>query len=638
MRWLLLATLTSVLPACADAPPLGQPPPPETAAEAPPPPPAAPALRCQRTRAPGTLVPLDARGASGGVTLARAGAHTLALVADGDGAALHTVDLDMQALLSTTPLAGSPAQILVTREGLVIAALRDRARLELLEPGEAPGELRSLCTVATPAEPVGLALTPDGGTLLVVSRWGHALSAFDTARFEPRFTLDLPRDPSALTLGADGARAYVSHAVGGRISVVDLGEASPTGAREVALRRLHQVDGSALCQKDASIVVHPETFEQSFSLLTTSDGRVLAPGVLVDPWPIIDAAGTYGGRQWSLDPSTTFTVATLRPGEEKPTLARSPALGLADCLLPRAAALHEKGNELLVACLGRDELVSYDARPTAVSARARRRWKVASGPTGLAVDEAGQRAVVWSQFESTLSLIALGEGAGAPERIAIAPRAPLDARLARGRRLFHDVGSSKIAFDGRACASCHLDGRDDGLSWVTRDGPRQTPMLLGRLEGTAPYGWLGEHKTLAVHFATTLRRLGGAGLDTNERDAIFAWVQSLRAPEEPARPESALIARGDALFHADDTSCAACHRGELTTDLDRHDVMTGTRYDIKRFDVPSLRFVGHSAPYLHDGRYPTLRAMLDGMDGKMGFTGHLSSEDRDALAAYVGSL
>ncbi len=636
MRWPLLAVLATALTACSSDPPL--PAPAATALAITTPPVAAPLLRCQRSGAPGTQKPLDSPGTGSAIALARSGARTIAFAADADSDAIHAVDLDTRAPLATTPLSGSPAQILITREGLVIAALRDHAAIELLEPTDEPGQLRSLCTVPTPAEPVALALSPDGATLLVASRWGHALSAFATERLEARFTLDLPRDPASVAVSPDGAHAYVAHAVGGRISVVDLGATTPTAARDLPLRVLRQVDQSSLCVKDASVVVHPLTFEQSFSLLVTGDGRVLAPGVLVDPWPILDGAAVYGGRSYSREPSTTFTVATLGASSEKASFARSPAQGLADCLLPRAAALREASDELLVTCLGRDELVAYDARPTAVTKRARRRWKVGRGPTGVAVDRGADRAVVWSQFEGALSLISLADKGAPPERIALAAHTPLDPQLELGRRLFHAADSSKIASDGRACASCHLDGRDDGLSWVTRDGPRQTPMLLGRLEGTAPYGWQGEHKTLHVHFSATLLRLGGAGLDESERDAIFARVQSLRPPEEPARPENAEIARGKTLFHADDTSCAACHRGELTTDLARHDVMTGTRYGISRFDVPSLRFVGRSAPYLHDGRYPTLRAMLDGMDGKMGFTKHLSSEDRDALAAYVESL
>jgi mono/diheme cytochrome c family protein len=642
MRWTLAVALPLAfgrcLSACADdpLPPLPAPTPEPLAPLAAPP--SAPLVPCQRRVASSTLVPLDPSGAGGALVLAKRGAQTLAFAADADGAALRIIDLDTHATLSTVPLAGSPAQLLITRDGRVIVALRDRSLLEVLEPVDEPIGLRSLCTVPTPSEPVALASASEGDTLLVASRWGHALSGFSLDRLDRRFTLDLPRDPSALAVTPRGERAFVAHAVGGALSVVELSGPSSPSARALPLRSQRLIDQASLCLKDGSVVAHPQTLEQSFSLLLARDGRVILPAVLVDPWPVLDPVALYAGRWWGRDPSTTFVLATLLPEREKPAFARSPAIGLGDCLLPRAAALDDARDELLVTCLGRDELVAYDARPSVASARATRRWKVASGPTGLAVDPDQRRAVVWSQFDGVLSLIALDAARATPEPIAVLDRAPLDPALARGRKLFHGADSSKIAFDGRACASCHVDGRDDALTWVTKDGPRQTPMLLGRLTGTEPYGWLGESSTLAAHFRTTLARLGGTGLSPDELHDLFAWVTSLRPPSEPAPPDGALVARGEALFRADETSCSSCHTGELTTDRSRHDVMTGSMNDAKRFDVPSLRFIGKSAPYLHDGRYATLRALLDGMDGKMGFTKHLSSDDRDALAAYLESL
>ena len=58
----------------------------------------------------------------------------------------------------------------------------------------------------------------------------------------------------------------------------------------------------------------------------------------------------------------------------------------------------------------------------------------------------------------------------------------------------------------------------------------------------------------------------------------------------------------------------------------------------RRFDTPSLRFVSGTAPYFHDGRYPTLRALLVGSDGKMGHTAKLSPHELDALEAYLRTL
>src|SRR5262249_14854293 len=71
---------------------------------------------------------------SSSVALARLGATTLAYVADEDDSVLHTINVDTRAELATTPLAGTPAQILILADGRVAVTLRDRNQVEILEP------------------------------------------------------------------------------------------------------------------------------------------------------------------------------------------------------------------------------------------------------------------------------------------------------------------------------------------------------------------------------------------------------------------------------------------------------------------------------------------------------------------------
>jgi cytochrome c peroxidase len=317
--------------------------------------------------------------------------------------------------------------------------------------------------------------------------------------------------------------------------------------------------------------------------------------------------------------------------------------------LPRATAMDEASGLLLVTCLGIDAVIGYQADKQHPHNHERRRWKVAAGPTGIAVDAEARRALVWSQFDGVLSVVSLDAPKGAPQkadasaRISIArPPAP-DLQVDLGRRLFHSAGGLRIAADGRACASCHPDGRDDALTWSSPDGPRQTPMLLGRLEGTAPYGWSGERNDLAGHFKRTLERLSGMGLRAEERDAIFAYLRSLPPPVAPEAAAAAVdphVARGETLFHDEATGCSSCHLGdEVFTDHASHNVSSSTLFDLPgNFDTPSLRFIGKSAPYFHDGRYPTMIALLKGVDGTMGHTKHLSEADLQDLSAYLETL
>ena len=111
-------------------------------------------------------------------------------------------------------------------------------------------------------------------------------------------------------------------------------------------------------------------------------------------------------------------------------------------------------------------------------------------------------------------------------------------------------------------------------------------------------------------------------------------------------------------------NCRTCHTGEYLTDsgvgnptLDLngpimlHDIGTcvttgdfpdqpapdevvGKMHTACDFDTPTLRGIFATAPYFHDGSAATLRDVVD----RLPFTQSLSSDDRDALVAYVKTL
>jgi cytochrome c peroxidase len=305
---------------------------------------------------------------------------------------------------------------------------------------------------------------------------------------------------------------------------------------------------------------------------------------------------------------------------------------------------------LLVACLGADTLVGYDiAAPSPVDAEVLR-TPVAAGPTGIALDPGHARALVWSQFERALNIVTW-DRAGAelstelhdPERIELAPvqGTELSAELALGRRLFFATQDPRIASDGRACASCHLSGRDDGLTWSTPHGPRRTKMLAGLLSETAPYAWDGNAKDVEAQVRHTFARLQGqGGLRSADLRALVSYVQALPAPHTGyAKERAELVERGAQVFASAEVGCVECHDSRATTDGERHDVMSNVTADASdQFDTPSLRFLSGRAPYFHDGRYADLQALLQGCDGTMGHTKQLSTGDFSALKAYLEVL
>jgi len=611
------------------------------------------------------------------VALARLGDRTLAYIADEDTQAVRTVDVDSEREIAATPLGARPSHLLVLPDGRVVVGLRDAGRVAVLEPGVAPERpLEARCAVDVAPEPVALALSPDDATLFVSSGWGRALGAYEVgAELRRRYEVALPREPRAVVVSDDGHVAYVNHAVGGSLSRVDLESAShpvtgiPLHAGGPIPTPQQAVPASTHAAAKARRVAQRASFVspascQGFALAKTDEpaGRLFAPQVIVDPGNAERVPSGYGNDNQNTEEPDVAVVdmATSQPFDASLThdlaffgwdrrggdVERKPG----QCLLPRAAAYDKATHSLLVTCLGADAVIAFDALAAKPAGAEKRRWLVPAGPTGVAVDADAHRAIVWSQFERVVSTLRLD----APEvstdrpppirRIVLAPDTahPMTSEVALGRVLFHAVGDGRVSSDGRACASCHPDGRDDALVWATPDGPRRSIMLAGRLKGTAPYSWEGDEKALDEHLGVTFERLHGAGgLRSLELTALSAYVNALAPPPTLSvnARDAAGVRRGDELFHSAKVGCSDCHRGKTATDNMNHDIQSKTHLDRSGlFNTPSLQFVGGTGPYFHDGRYATLRDLLVKTSGTMGDTAQLSKDDLDALEAYVRTL
>jgi cytochrome c peroxidase len=95
-----------------------------------------------------------------------------------------------------------------------------------------------------------------------------------------------------------------------------------------------------------------------------------------------------------------------------------------------------------------------------------------------------------------------------------------------------------------------------------------------------------------------------------------------------------VLARGRAVF--EQAACDTCHVGELFTDRERHELDTS----LGKVDTPSLRGLGQSAPYYHDGSAVDLAALLDNRATihDMADTSGLSAQQKAELVAYLRSL
>ncbi len=600
-----------------------------------------------------------ARSLGGGVALADFGGRRRAIVADEEARAVQVVDVGERRVTHTLPLDAQPGQILLAPDGTLFVALRSAARVVALR-FRADGTTREVARHVTATEPWGLALTPDAKTLAVTTIADPGLETFAAADLAPGVATPLPRDPRAVAITADGARALVTHATGSMMSVVALADGTSRSIGLDVLERRRDF-GMELVTKPAPMSPGDDlsfmkgaherptaaftmrrVANQGFGVAVVG-AEVLLPETLVMTGPKDAIPAGYGSiEQSTLETHVPYLARVSIEGQRLLNDRMSGPVDRAcferkvECIVPRAVA--EDGRKLYVACADSDEVLVVDPAadaeraPTCKKTFEQRRRIAVESPTAVA---AAHGAVV--AFSAFTRKVTIAPADGDAFAIALPPSDAVDASIAEGQRLFHGSGNARIAKNGRACASCHVDGRDDGLVWPTPRGKRQTPTLAGRIDGTAPYGWNGEHPTLAAHITRTVKNLEGTGLDDRELDALARYVAKMHAATKPAH-DDAIVARGRTIFFSDEAGCASCHiEATKLTDGETHALVKKR----EAFATPSLAFVGETAPYFHDDRFATLDALVDACDEpdtKMGHTAHLDVADRRALAAFLRTL
>ena len=530
------------------------------------------------------------------------------IMADGEGALV--IDADSGALLRTDAGGKGLAQVAIARDaGLMtfdaaarIAYVADRRndRIAVVHTDT----MTVASSIATPAEPYGVALTPDRSQLLVSTIADRTLVAYDAATGRERWRTALGSEPRGLAVSPDGTRALVAYLTTGTVDQIDL--------------RAHRADPIALGHETpARRCRHCGNDGDSFArgaFAVTFLGNQMAVAPFQREVPVQDnggaeRAGSYGGGSES---PVTHQLAFFRFGGE----LTEQATAAISQHQPRAVAWDPERDALYVAGLSAGD---------------------ACGPDGLAVTASG-RVLAWCSFTRSVVRIdfpASEADRGAP---AVAPgpaliASAMTARQHDGMVVFHAASAAVSESGNLACASCHPDNRADGLSWRIEKHELQTPLLSGRVVGTHPYKWDGGDATLRDSLRSTMKRLGGTGLSRRDTDALAAYLEALPAVRTPTR-DPAQVARGRKVF--DSEGCRSCHDGPTYTDQQRHK-LAGT---LRESDTPSLLGVAASAPYFHDGSAATLEALLRdrGAVHGMADTARLTAHEVADLTAFLDTL
>jgi DNA-binding beta-propeller fold protein YncE len=273
---------------------------------------------------------------------------------------------------------------------------------------------------------------------------------------------------------------------------------------------------------------------------------------------------------------------------------------------------------------------------------------------------------------------------------------PMPATLRLGQELYFSANSDRYPLTQDhwvACASCHLEGRSDAVTWRFAQGPRDTPTNAGGLLDTGFLFRTADRTQVQDYWRTIDVEQGGhfdISAPTQEPllDALAQFVNFAIPTPIPPSTDAAHTLTGSALADLrsqgatvfTQLGCASCHSGPAKTDsgggnpaLDltgpvvstptsggvllhdvgtcvtsgdwtdvAHDDILGDARDGCSFDTPALRGVWDSTPYLHDGSAATLDDVLPSMLQAVAAPGQappvLSPADEKALVEYLRSL
>jgi YVTN family beta-propeller protein len=593
-------------------------------------------------------------------------AHTLA-VSDRATPALHVFSPNSPGparVFSLPPASQPTAVIWPTATRLFVAEYGSGSVAEL--DASTGSVLRRL---PVGGKPFGLALA--GDTLLVADYGLHRVLGLDLATGRVRFSVPVARHPAALAATPDGALAVSG-------GLLPDGPGSSSMAASLVLIDVPAgkiVSNFPLPNGSSNLRTVAISHDGAFAFATHTIGKIALPTTQPDRGWITTNAVTV------LDLGARRLVATFLL--DTPTSGAADPWGVA-CLPDGSVALSLSGTGQLVRfdwprtrrlLAGEEKLPvgraikehadpgtpAYGGTPAQLWARiaadpAERRLlaadlAVTSGP-GLVprfpTGAQGLRALALSPDGRSLAAVAFFDG-------AVRLFSPADARplatlslsttpftespARRGERLFHDAN---LAFQTwMSCATCHHEGRTDGLNWdLLNDGignAKNTKSLL-LAPRTEPMTWLGVREDHLLSIKKGMHFFMSEP-DPADIPAIAAYFNSLVPEPSPHLSPAPVLARGRDLFKTLD--CLDCHSGELFTDLKKHDVGTGTAEDnFARYDTPPLIELWRTAPYLHDGSANTVSDVLTTRNhsGDHGDTANLPPADLDALLAYLLSL
>lgn len=562
------------------------------------------------------------------------------------------------------PAGHHPRTLAVAPDGTIWVASEDDASVRLLDG--VSGALAGVISMPYASRPFGVAFAPDGSAAYVTLGAIGKLAKIDP-KSKAVTLLDVGPSPRGIAITGDSSRAVVTRF----LSPKDYAEAFDVDLTTFSLKTTFEISfdkgpdsessGRGVLNYLSAIAITPDGRRAFFPAKKDAVSR----GLLRDKKPL-----TFENTV-----RTVLGQLDLVKGEDDPLMR----VDFNDRSLASDVALTKLGDIAFVATTGTNTIEVVDPFSGQVMTSIE---KVGAAPTGVVLDPASNKLFVQAFVSREVSvwdvkgIVDLTDNQF--KKLAViktVDKEPLAENVLLGKKIFYDASDERMSKDKYlSCATCHLDGADDGRVWDFTDrgeGLRNTTTLLGkrgighgRLHWSANFdevqdfehdirnAFSGSGFLADEQFAATKETLGQkkTGLSP-ELDALAAYVTTLdKVHSSPFRNDDGSLTkdglRGLKVFRT--AGCPKCHSGPDLTDSasgELHDVGTIRASSGKRLnetltgiDTPTLRGIWETPPYLHDGSAETLLDVLTTSDPDGKHAGGLNDEQRAHLVAYLQQI
>jgi YVTN family beta-propeller protein len=594
-------------------------------------------------------------------------------VACADADRIAVVELAAGKVVGTIECPAPPTGLTLSPDGatLYVTCAAPQGTVSLVDV--ASGKITATIPVGhTPTAPT---ITPDGKRLYVCNRFNDNVSVLDLETNREIARVPAVREPMGSAVTPDGKVIFVtnllpidpsdSYDVASYVSVIDTSDNSaskirlPNGSSSVRGvcvspdgKRAYAVHILARYQMPTTQLERGWMNTNAMSIIDVAT-RQLVNTVLLDdidsgganPW---DVGCTSDGKSICVTHAGTHELSVIDAAALAEKLASIPAT------MEEAKAAGRFDDRGTYSSVTQDDvpndlafLVGFRRR---IRIQGRGPWgwlgadrTEAAGPRGLTI--IGSKVYTTNYFSDNLAAIDLeAKPRNEVTLIPLGPKPRLSVQR-RGEMNFYDAW---LCFQHwQSCSSCHPDARVDALNWdLMNDGlgnPKNVrSMLLAHQTPPAMASGVRPDAENAVRSGFT--HILFAVHPEEEHVAVDEFLKSLEpvpSPHLAGAEISEAALRGRKLFFSERVGCATCHPEPLYTDLQMHDVGSRGQYDRRDdFDTPTLIECWRTAPYMHDGHYPTMKELLT--EGKHGQQGgdvvSLSEQELNDLIEFVLSL